>query len=215
MHTLEHRQSKHHAQGPSIHKAGTQHADNRMHTLEHRQPNACTQHPTHSVSTAPSRPSRLGVRAGAVVDGQDSVSQSVAGHLRDAGYTFYRESMLVLGHSRRYVQAHTCALTHKHPCTHTRTHADTHTLTSHKPKHAQTRAHASTSHKPKHAHTRAHAQKRAHTRPRTPCWSALTSIASMEVDHPAVATMLVASSGTVLPAPIIPFRGRFWAQRAR
>ena len=143
MHTLEHRQSKHHAQGPSIHKAGTQHADNRMHTLEHRQPNACTQHPTHSVSTAPSRPSRLGVRAGAVVDGQDSVSQSVAGHLRDAGYTFYRESMLVLGHSRRYVQAHTCALTHKHPCTHTRTHADTHTPTSHKPKHAHTRAHAS------------------------------------------------------------------------
>jgi hypothetical protein len=43
----------------------------------------------------------------------------------------------------------------------------------------------------------------------------LTSNASMEVDHPAVATMLVASSGTVLPAPIIPFRGRFWAQRAR
>jgi hypothetical protein len=114
----------------------------------------------------------------------DSVSQSVAGHLRDAGYTFYRESMLVLGQSRRYVQAHTCALTHKHLCKHTRTHADTHTLTSHKPKHAQTRAHASTSHKPKHAHTRAHAQKQAHTRLRTLRWSALTSRASMEVDHP-------------------------------
>ena len=124
----------------------------------------------------------------------------VAHNLRDSGYTFYRESMLVLGQSRRYVQAHTCARTQKHPCTHPRTHADAYTPTSHQPKHA---------------HTRAHAPKRAHTRPRTPRWSALTSNASMEVDHPAVATMLVASSGTVLPAPIIPFRGRFWAQCAR
>ena len=62
-----------------------------------------------------------------------AVSQIVAHHLRDSGYTFYRESMLVLGQSRQYVQAHTCARTHKHPCTHTRTHADAHTPTSHTP----------------------------------------------------------------------------------
>ena len=47
------------------------------------------------------RPSRLlgteVTKADMVVDGEDFVSQSVAGHLRDAGYTFYRESMLVLG----------------------------------------------------------------------------------------------------------------------
>ena len=97
----------------------------------------------------------------------------VAHHLRDSGHTFYRESMLVLGQSRRYVQAHTCARTHKHPCTHPRIHADAHTPTSHKPKHA---------------HTRAHAQKRAYTRPCTPWWSPLTSNVSMEIDHPAVAT---------------------------
>ena len=36
-------------------------------------------------------------KAVVVVDGEDFVSESVAGHLRDAGYTFYRESMLVLG----------------------------------------------------------------------------------------------------------------------
>ena len=107
-----------------------------------------------------------------------AVSQIVAHNLRDSGYTFYRESMLVLGYSRRHVQAHTCARTHKHPCTYTRTHADTHTPTSHKPKHA---------------HTRAHAHKRAHTRPRILRWSALTSNASMEIDHPAVATWLVAT----------------------
>ena len=34
---------------------------------------------------------------GKLVGRRVSVSQSVAGHLRDAGYTFYRESMLVLG----------------------------------------------------------------------------------------------------------------------
>ena len=107
-----------------------------------------------------------------------AVSQIVAHHLRDSGYTFYRESMLVLGYSRRYVQAHTCARTHKHPCTHTRTHADAHTPTSHTPKHA---------------HKRVHAHKRAHTRPGTLRWSALTSNASMENDHPVVATLCVAT----------------------
>ena len=87
-----------------------------------------------------------------------SGSQIVVQHLRESGYTFYRESMLVLGNSRRYVQAHTCARTHKHPhmhkhpCTHTRTHTDAHTPTS------------TTC---KHAHKRAHAHKCAHTRPRT------------------------------------------------
>ena len=71
-----------------------------------------------------------------------AVGQIVAHNLRDSGYTFYRESMLVLGQSRRYVQAHTCVRTQKHPCTHPRTHADAYTPTSHKPKHAHTRAHA-------------------------------------------------------------------------
>ena len=104
----------------------------------------------------------------------DAGSQIVAHNLRDSGYTFYRESMLVLGQSRRYVQAHTCARTQKHPCTHPRTHADAYTPTSHKPKHA---------------HTRAHAQKRARTRQRTPRCPALTSSASMEVDHPVVASV--------------------------
>ena len=43
-------------------------------------------------------------KAGVVVDGEDSaVSQSVACHLRDSGYTFYRESMLVLEYPRRHV----------------------------------------------------------------------------------------------------------------
>ena len=47
-----------------------------------------------------------------------AVGHIVAHHLRDSGHTFYRESMLVLGQSRRYVQAHACARTHKHPRTH-------------------------------------------------------------------------------------------------
>jgi len=56
------------------------------------------------------------------------------------------------------------------------------------------------------AHTRAHAQKLAHTRVRTPRWSALTSNASMEIDHPAVATSSVATTqrprrGAIVPAP--------------
>ena len=112
---------------------------------------------------------------------------------------------------------------HSHTSTHARTPSPTltPTLTSHKPKHAQTRAHASTSHKPKHAHTRAHAQKRAHTRPRTPCWSALTSIASMEGDHPAVATQRVATTeqlrggAIVLAPPLISSTKRPWVALCR
>ena len=106
-----------------------------------------------------------------MVDGQDSVSQSVAGHLRDAGYTFYRESMLVLGYSRRYVQAHwpwhtgTCALTHKHPCTHTRTHADTHTPTSHKPNlNTRIRVHTHQHHTNLNTRIRVHTHISGHTR---------------------------------------------------
>jgi hypothetical protein len=61
-------------------------------------------------------------KAGVTVDGENSaVRHSVACHLRDSGYTFYRESRLVLEYPRRHVQAHTRVRTHTHPLAGTQT----------------------------------------------------------------------------------------------
>ena len=89
-----------------------------------------------------------------VVHGEDFVSQSVAGHLRDAGYTFYRESMLVLGYSRRLYDMCKHTRTHSHTSTHARTPAPTLTPThQHRTNlNMRIRAHTHIS-----GHTRAHA----------------------------------------------------------